>query len=111
VYRNLFGRAEKIRASMSYGDQKSRSFDLTFEKPRFYKRSELSVSLSSVTHNYMIYSSFREIVRGLNVRWSDQKSRHTLGYELAWRELVPTHCTTERNTDSDLGRYTGPSLR
>lgn len=94
--RNVFGRAERLEGSISYGDRDSRGFTLSFFKP-FIMNSDntLHAGLFRNNRNYALFSSFRETNRGALIGIQTPDHAHQLNYEFSWRDITPVSRAAE----------------
>ncbi|KAL7750654.1 hypothetical protein RI367_003996 [Sorochytrium milnesiophthora] len=96
--RNVFGRAETLHSSASYGYRTSAAFDCKFSKPlNASPNSLVQLAVDSAHRNSQMASSFDELSRSVSTRFLTLSPLgvHTLALEGAWRQVcnVPDYAS------------------
>ncbi|KAI8583168.1 hypothetical protein K450DRAFT_224520 [Umbelopsis ramanniana AG] len=90
VIRNVFGGAEMLETSASFGTRNSSAFQFSLSRPvNASPDARIDVNAHSVVRNNMMFSSHEELVRGIGARFKGLSNWgfHEISYDLSWRTI------------------------
>mmetsp|Transcript_3507 Transcript_3507/g.4700 ORF Transcript_3507/g.4700 Transcript_3507/m.4700 type:complete len:460 (-) Transcript_3507:156-1535(-) len=119
LYRNLFGNAESLKGSFSYGnDQTAGSFALTLSKPKAFKLNDSQPpfgTFAAMAHynggTLFRDSGFVEKSSGLTINGKSEDQKHNIEYLGAWRDVVPHEKPADTPHSNSVLKASMPSLK
>ncbi|KAI9319661.1 surface antigen-domain-containing protein [Dichotomocladium elegans] len=113
TYRNLFGGAEMLEASASFGTRNSSAFMFSLSKPmNGSPDAKLDIHAHSVVQNNRLASSYEESAKGLGVRYKvvSPLGYHELSYDTVWRAIDRVADTASLSIRNQAGHSLKSSL-
>ncbi|GAB5587348.1 hypothetical protein Unana1_02248 [Umbelopsis nana] len=90
VIRNVFGGAEMLETSASFGTRNSSAFQFSLSRPvNASPDAKIDINAHSVVRNNMMFSSHEELIRGIGARFKALSNWgfHEISYDLSWRTI------------------------
>ena len=86
---NPLGQAEQVQLEASAGSQRSGTFSLAYQLPRFAgtDNSALELRAFQSLQSHQRHASFSEMQRGVSAAVHTPAAGTSVGYELSWREV------------------------
>lgn len=106
TYRNVFGGAESLNASVSIGTRTRSAYDLNFQTPIAANpdiTAEVGGYASSRSNQH--YASHEEALKGgrVGVKWSKGGDQHEVGYTGVWRQITGLGAEASASVRADAG--------
>lgn len=110
LLKNVFGGAETLSSSMSFGTRTSSAFQFTLATPVLADPDQnLSLNIFSQARNNTQWSSYEEELKGGSVKYSTLSplGYHEIAYEGQWREI----CRPSEKASLSIREQCGHSLK
>ncbi|KAI8142254.1 surface antigen-domain-containing protein [Fennellomyces sp. T-0311] len=112
--RNVFGGAEMLESSASFGTRNSQAFQFALAKPvHGSPDSKFDINAHSIVQNNMLYSSYEEQAKGAGLRYRgvSRYGYHELGLDCTWRNIDRVAETASQSIRQQAGHTLKTSLR
>ncbi|KAI9262383.1 surface antigen-domain-containing protein [Phascolomyces articulosus] len=112
--RNVFGGAEMLESSASFGTRNSSAFQFALSKPiRGSPDAKFDINAHSVVQNNTLYSSYEEVAKGAGLRYRgvSRYGYHEVGLDCTWRNIDRIADTASMSIRQQAGHSLKTSLR
>ncbi|CDS13179.1 hypothetical protein LRAMOSA05357 [Lichtheimia ramosa] len=111
--RNIFGGAEMLESSASFGTRNSSAFQFILSKPvNGSPDAQVDINAHSVLQNNLLTSSYEELARGVGLRYklATRFGYHELSYDTTWRSIDRIADTASLSIRNQAGHSLKSSL-